>query len=125
MSLETSLTSVWWVCTGAVVLALVAITVWQGTRLRQLRERVERLERDSYGGAPPAPTGSSAPVGSMVVTSLEGLSDEQGEHLRRLLRQRQKIQAIKDVREWTGIGLKESKDYVEALEAQMKAQGDL
>jgi hypothetical protein len=36
-----------------------------------------------------------------------------------LLRARRKIEAIKLVRERTGIGLKEAKDRVDALEAQM------
>lgn len=113
-----------WPGTAIAIGVLLVVALRQGAQLGDLRQRVERLERDSYGGAPP-PASYVAPAGSAAITSLEGLSDEQSEHLRRLLRQRQKIQAIKDVREWTGSGLKESKDYVETLEAQMKAQGDL
>ena len=42
------------------------------------------------------------------------------DEVRQLIQQRQKIQAIKLVRERTGLGLKEAKDAVEELERRMR-----
>jgi ribosomal protein L7/L12 len=54
--------------------------------------------------------------------SLDGPLEDQ---VRILMRQRQKIQAIKLVRERTGIGLKEAKDAVEELERTDRLPADL
>jgi hypothetical protein len=48
------------------------------------------------------------------------LSDEQREAMTELLFLGHKINAIKIFREATGAGLKESKDFVETLEAQLR-----
>ena len=45
-----------------------------------------------------------------------GITPELTAEVRQLLARRQKIEAVKCVREATGWGLKESKDYVDALE---------
>jgi len=42
------------------------------------------------------------------------------EEIKRLLMQGKKIEAIKVYREQTGYGLKEAKDYIDALERQMR-----
>jgi len=47
---------------------------------------------------------------------MPGLSTEQERQIRELLAQEQKITAIKLYREATGVGLKEAKDAVEAIE---------
>ncbi|ALJ13370.1 ribosomal protein L7/L12 [Sphingopyxis macrogoltabida] len=41
------------------------------------------------------------------------------EEIRELIRQNRKIEAIKRLRDQTGLGLKEAKDAVEAIEARM------
>ncbi len=41
-------------------------------------------------------------------------------YLEQLLMQNKKIEAIKVYREHTGLGLKEAKDYIDALERQMR-----
>ena len=46
------------------------------------------------------------------------------EEIKQLLRQGQKIQAIKKLRESSGIGLKEAKEQVEAIQAKMVADGE-
>ena len=45
--------------------------------------------------------------------------------IRQLLMEGNKIQAIKIHREATGMGLKESKDAVEAVEAELRSSGQL
>ncbi len=49
-------------------------------------------------------------------TALAGPS----EYLKQLIMQGKKIEAIKVYREQTGVGLKEGKDYIDALERQMR-----
>jgi hypothetical protein len=50
-------------------------------------------------------------------------ADSLQERIRPLIRADQKIQAIKVVREQTGLGLKEAKDYVDDLAARMQQGG--
>lgn len=47
------------------------------------------------------------------------------DEVQQLLRSGRKIQAIKFVREESGLGLKEAKEQVDAVEAQMIANGEL
>ncbi|WP_352420400.1 ribosomal protein L7/L12 [Proteiniborus sp.] len=47
--------------------------------------------------------------------SEEHISDELKDELIRLVEENQKIKAIKKLREATGMGLKEAKDYVDSL----------
>ncbi|TWT39280.1 ribosomal protein L7/L12 [Blastopirellula retiformator] len=51
--------------------------------------------------------------------------DGQLDEIKRLLKEGQKIAAIKMLREETGRGLKESKELVEQIEAKMVADGEL
>lgn len=51
------------------------------------------------------------------------LSDQTAGKIREHIRAGQKIEAIKLFREETGLGLKESKDAVEAMEAAMRSGG--
>lgn len=46
-------------------------------------------------------------------------------HIELMLRSGQKLNAIKQVREQMGHGLKEAKDTVDRIEAEMRARGDL
>ncbi|PQO34640.1 hypothetical protein DTL21_14125 [Bremerella cremea] len=46
------------------------------------------------------------------------------EDIKKLLREGQKIQAIKLLREESGCGLKEAKDQVDAIQAKMIADGE-
>lgn len=48
------------------------------------------------------------------------LSEEQVATLTQLVRDGQKIQAIKLCNEWTGMGLKDAKDFVDGLERQLE-----
>ncbi|UUO07515.1 ribosomal protein L7/L12 [Blastopirellula sp. J2-11] len=50
---------------------------------------------------------------------------QQLDEIKRLIKARQKIQAIKLLREETGRGLKDSKEMVERIEQQMVADGEL
>ncbi len=62
-----------------------------------------------WGDVPPRRTeGRSTP-------SRIPLAHDQAEEVRRLLAQGRKIEAIKRVRQLTGMGLKEAKEYVESL----------
>lgn len=47
------------------------------------------------------------------------------DQIKQQIRQGQKIQAIKTLREESGIGLKEAKDQVEAIQAKMIADGEV
>ena len=75
-------------------------------RLTELERRVAILERASHGDSvsPPAPARSQPPAGA-------GVSPE----VMRLAADGQKIQAIKRLREETGLGLKEAKNIVDRL----------
>lgn len=76
-----------------------------GMGLKESKDYVEALER-SLPMLPTPPAQTAPPVDSSTLDPEVLL----------LLAQHQKIGAIKLVRERTGLGLKESKDYVEALE---------
>jgi ribosomal protein L7/L12 len=56
---------------------------------------------------------------------VKNLTDEQRERIKTLLRQDKKVQAVKEVFDWHQAGLKAAKDIVDALQDQMKAQGEL
>jgi ribosomal protein L7/L12 len=51
-----------------------------------------------------------------VQTAAEEVLGERGAEITALLRRRRKIEAIKRYRELTGVGLKEAKDAVDAIE---------
>jgi ribosomal protein L7/L12 len=75
-----------------------------GAGLAEAKQAVELIE----AGKPPAPGADASPGEDQA---LQGVSD--------LVRQGRKIEAIKRYREATGLGLKESKDAVDALERQI------
>jgi hypothetical protein len=51
---------------------------------------------------------------------MSGISTTQEEQIRELLAKSQKVAAVKLYREMTGVGLKEAKDAVDAINAQMR-----
>lgn len=71
---------------------------------------------------------TTTPLRPLIKSSLMSASQPNTDDLANsevgdFLRQRKKINAIKVYREQTGLGLKDSKDAVDALEAEMKARG--
>jgi ribosomal protein L7/L12 len=92
MSAET-----WWIV-GCVVLGVVGL--WLALRGR----RAEVVGGDQKPAA-------TRPVTAPRATTLSPLDH----HVRKLVAEGHKIEAIKAVREHTGLGLKEAKDYVEAI----------
>lgn len=92
--------------TGNAITAIKRVRELTGLGLKEAKDYVDALQR---GGAPPvlpAPAASKAPTASAPQLEQEA---------RALLARGQKIEAIKRVRELTGWGLKEAKDYVERL----------
>jgi ribosomal protein L7/L12 len=92
------------VAQGRKIEAIKRVREATGLGLKEAKDYVEALA----AGAPVA-----VPAAPPVHTSTADVEDE----LRALLARGQKIEAIKRVREATGLGLKEAKDYVEALAA--------
>lgn len=83
-------------------------------RITELERRVAMLERASHGGVPiPAAPLHTAPTRA-APTDHYGYPAVSNE-VRHLAASGQKIQAIKRLREETGLGLKEAKDMVERL----------
>jgi ribosomal protein L7/L12 len=78
------------------------------------------LRRMSWGNSPgytqlpPQPSPQSARSGPSPVPPVR-LDPAAEQEMRQLVAQGQKIEAIKQVRQLTGLGLKEAKDYVESL----------
>lgn len=90
--------------------------------LTRLEEKLDRLL-----AAPNVPltTARLAPLGmgGLTLPPLPDMDSIANSEIGMSLRQHKKINAIKVYREQTGLGLKDSKDAVEALEAEMKARG--
>lgn len=82
----------------AAVIALLVMVLTQIQRVANLKQRLERVERVVLPGVPVGGT---------------GLPPEVEFEVRSLVESRKKIQAIKIVRDHTGLGLKECKDLVE------------
>lgn len=82
---------------------------WTNVGLKEAKDAVEAMARGEVGSIP-------VPEPSVV---MDGASVD--DQIRVLLAKRQKIEAIKVYRLATNLGLKEAKDYVEAIEAQMPA----
>lgn len=94
---------------GNKIQAIKRVRALTGLGLKEAKDYVDRLP----AGAP-LEYAAAEPV---VAESLRFVPDAAFEQeIRQLLTQRQKIEAIKRVRELTGLGLKEAKDYVDALE---------
>jgi Ribosomal protein L7/L12 C-terminal domain len=82
--------------------------------------------RDPYGSSPdpygnsPAPYGSSPDPYKANTSPFGSPAAGASEQIKALLMRGNKIEAIKVYREQTGLGLKQAKDYVDALERQMR-----
>jgi ribosomal protein L7/L12 len=76
-----------------------------GAGLAEAKNFVERLERGA----------------SVDANEINGLSDEIVQQIQAAVFAGQKIEAIRLHRTATGMGLKESKDFVEALEARLRS----
>lgn len=94
--------------TGKKIEAIKLYRSVTGLGLVEAKEAVEALER---GERPPS---TAAPAGNPAL-SVESIMPV----LIELLRRKQKINAIKLYRETTGLGLKESKDFVDDLERRL------
>jgi len=88
---------------GNTIAAIKRVRELTGLGLKEAKDYVESWQR--AGAAPALPSA----IATRPATSLD--------EVRRLAFQGQKIQAIKVYRELTGAGLKEAKDYVDALES--------
>jgi ribosomal protein L7/L12 len=82
--------------------AVKEIRTHTGLGLKQAKDLADALETDHLG---PAAPGHRDP-----------LPPERVAHLQRLLAANKKIQAIKEIRTLTGLGLKQAKDLAEAIE---------
>lgn len=84
-----------------------------GLGLKDSKDAVEQLERDIKAGrAPKTPT-----LGELLAPETQPeINADVERQVRELLGQGRKIEAIKIYREATGLGLKEAKDAVEAME---------
>lgn len=99
MSAET-----WWIV-GCVVVGVIGL--WLMLRGRKRPEVIGGDQQPTPSRPVPTPPASSPPM----TTTLSPLD----RHVRKLAADGNKIEAIKAVREHTGLGLKEAKDYVEAI----------
>ena len=81
---------------------------WTSAGLKEAKNAVEAMARGE-------PVHIPVPAPSLADDSMDG-------QIRALLAKKQKIEAIKIYRLATNLGLKEAKDYVESIEAQMLPQ---
>ena len=81
---------------------------WTSAGLKEAKNAVEAMARGESVHIP-------VPAPSLADDSMDG-------QIRALLAKKQKIEAIKIYRLATNLGLKEAKDYVESIEAQMLPQ---
>lgn len=88
---------------GRKIEAIKLVRERTGLGLKDAKELVERLE-------------SGGETGEIQAGTRAGLPDADLGEVRRALGQGRKIEAIKLVRERTGMGLKEAKDFVESLD---------
>jgi ribosomal protein L7/L12 len=88
----------------AVVVVMGLIIVATHSRLGSLERRLQRLESGTYGANPsPRPVATGVPSSDIEALILQG----------------KKIEAIKNYREQTGVGLKEAKDAVEDMQRRL------
>jgi ribosomal protein L7/L12 len=91
---------------GCVVVGVIGL--WLVLRGRKRPDVIDSNPRQAvHGVKPPSPIGPTV----ASTTTLSPLDH----HVRKLAAEGNKIEAIKAVREHTGLGLKEAKDYVEAI----------
>src|SRR6185295_4582144 len=89
-------------------------------RVRELTGLGLKEAKDYVEALPPVPlesTSTSAATGAVRVATTSVVAADVEHEARAILARGNKIEAIKRVRELTGLGLKEAKDYVEALPA--------
>jgi len=93
-----------WLIGIGVVIVLIFIMLWRrGSANARHRDALMGIDSDHFSrGQPSAP-------------ALAALTPEIEDKVRQLLGARKKIDAIRLVRETTGMGLKEAKEYVERL----------
>ena len=96
----------------ALMLALALIVVVLMFQIRTLAGRVGRLEQAGWGGAQPNELASSSETAPTAVSTAE----QPSEAVLGLVAAGKKIDAIKQYRTETGVGLREAKDAVEAFE---------
>ena len=103
-----------------ILLVLGPLAVWVARpsgQVRGLQQTVDRLVSDpSAGNRGPAPTVAPPTPLEAAGAQRAGLSAD-GEHLvRQALQDGDRIEAVKYVREETGMGLREAHQYVKTLE---------
>jgi ribosomal protein L7/L12 len=93
-----------------------------GLGLKEAKDAIDALEAANAG----SPAGVYTNVGRLLedrpnaVRASVPAPAEVDSHIQSLLRSGQKIEAVKLYREVTGLGLKEAKDHVDAVERAMK-----
>ncbi|ANF96314.1 ribosomal protein L7/L12 [Paenibacillus bovis] len=101
----------------AVIALLLALLLWFRVISLQRQMNELRMDMNRIPSPPSAPVRqTSFPANSVLPPGSD--SAELENRLRQLIAAGQKIQAIKELREARGLGLKEAKDYVDLLEAQ-------
>jgi ribosomal protein L7/L12 len=100
---------------GRKIEAIKRVRVLTGVGLKEAKDFVEMVERGEIDISQPAPLPPlpSTPSPTFQVSPEQAAYDPE---VREYLAQGQKINAIKRVRELTGLGLKEAKDWVEKWE---------
>src|SRR5258708_4993884 len=91
-----------------------------GLGLKEAKNEIDALEVSLAGGT--QGRRAADPEGERMPGAIAPLPADKMTALSALIFQRRKIEAIKLYREWTGLGLKEAKDQVEAWEASLRAK---
>jgi len=92
-----------WLIGIGIAIMLIFIMLWRRGSANARRNALMGIDNDHFSrGRPSAP-------------ALAALTPEIEDKVRRLLGARKKIEAIRVVREATGMGLKDAKEYVERL----------
>lgn len=104
---------------ASAVALVLAVAFLRKIQVQAREERAQEPHAVLISGFPPQPSAMSQTPASQSVFPQKQVFGEGSEvwqaEVLELLRRGNKIQAIKVVREATGLGLKESKDYVESL----------
>jgi ribosomal protein L7/L12 len=93
---------------GNKIQAIKQLRELTGLGLKEAKDAVEAMDAGSYETTPASSQPSSQPSSSQF-------SGQALEEIRSLVEHGNKIGAIKRVRELTGLGLKEAKDYVDSI----------
>ncbi len=103
------------ISTGRTIEAIKLYREATGVGLREAKDAVESMEESMRSGAP-----VSIPATLEQAAAHHRSPIEEPGSLEAMIFAGQKIQAIKLYRESTGLGLKEAKDAVEAMEANLR-----